>query len=67
MILRLHSLLLVGLLLASLGSCSKKNVAPTTNTGSYILDGRSVTCQATQQTSTRSGYDYLYVILTTTP
>ena len=58
-----------GLLLSTLG-CSKKDdpgAQSTANTGSYLSDGRRVTCSATADLYTNGGNDYLTLELTTTP
>jgi hypothetical protein len=65
-------LLAIGLLFSTLG-CSKKDdpAAASVGTGSYKLDGTTITCQAkAYPSSATSGgltYDYLEIDLTTTP
>jgi hypothetical protein len=55
------------LLLSGLGACSKKDDPQTKTSASYTLDGQVRNCEATQETTTASGYDYLTIGLTTTP
>jgi hypothetical protein len=63
--------LAAALLLSGLGTCSKKDdpqvETSASNTASYTLDGQVRNCEATQETTTASGYDYLTIGLTTTP
>lgn len=62
-------LLLASLLLLGTLGCSKKDEltpAPT-NVGSYIIDGRAVSANATALAATRNGRQYLSVKLSTTP
>jgi len=56
------------LLLSTLGCSKKEDAKPTTNTGSYKINGQLKTCQvATQASLTANTQNYLSVQLTTTP
>lgn len=76
MILRLFTtpLLAATLVLSTLGCATKADdptpptPTPASGTGSYTVDGLSVTCKATfYKSSTNTGLDYLLIYLVTTP
>lgn len=67
--LRLLAIPLAATLLLSTLGCSKKEdpAAKVENTASYMLDGQTKTCVASQIVSSQSPMDYLTIRLTTVP